>query len=124
MQSSKLVIPTIKQAMDVVLEVLPPQPRTPGSPTPITNLCVIGNDVPGAERDRLVQWPSEKGGGPYIYVSGPNPLQRNATLLLPQLGDRDSTVFGYGKRFTATRADSAIGACFPLCFMEILTTVV
>jgi len=68
MQSRKLGIPTIKQAKDVALEVLLPQPRTPGSPTPITNLCVIGNDVPGAERDRLMQWPSEEGGGPYIYV--------------------------------------------------------
>src|SRR5215472_11873935 len=39
---------------------------------------------------------------------------------------RDSNIPGthgqnraYGKRFTTTRADSAIGACFALCFMEV-----
>jgi len=77
---AKLGIPTIKQSVGVALEMLFPQPYTPGNRTPITNLYVIGNDVPSAERDRLVEWLREEGGGPYIYVRGPNPLEQNATL--------------------------------------------
>jgi len=81
MQSRKLGIPTIKQAIDVALEVLLPQPCTPGRPTPITNLCVIGNEITGAERDRLVQWPRRWWRSVHLR-KGPNPLERNPTLLL------------------------------------------
>jgi hypothetical protein len=53
---AKLGIPTIKQSVDSALEMLLPAPYKAGDPAPVTNLYVIGNDIPDVERVRLVEW--------------------------------------------------------------------
>lgn len=77
---AKLGIPTIKQSVDSALEMLLPAPCKAGDPAPVTNLYVIGNDIPDVERERLVEWLREEGGGPYIYVRTPNRARQIGTL--------------------------------------------
>jgi hypothetical protein len=65
-------IPAVQQTVNEALEMLCPEPWTPSSTPPVTNLYLIGEGIPEIERDRLIEWLSEEGGGPYLYLRGAN----------------------------------------------------
>ncbi len=68
-------IPVVSQSADEALATLFPKPYSRGEAIPATSLYVIGSDVPDVDRERLVEWLREEGGGPYLFVRTTQPTR-------------------------------------------------